>query len=101
MADLFEPREQRLDIAARITRVARFASKPQSAPVFLLTVGAVAIIAHFLSLARLDAVSALSVVTFVSIFVGSLAAGLAGFAFSAVTGALLFQWLTPSAAVPL
>jgi uncharacterized membrane protein YfcA len=101
MADLFEPREQRLDVAARITRVARFAPKPLSAPVFFLTVGAVAIIVNYLTLPRLDAVSALSVATFVSIFVGSLAAGLAGFAFSAVTGALLFHWLTPSAAVPL
>jgi uncharacterized protein len=101
MADLFEPRERRRDVTARIMRMARLAPKPLSAPVFFLTVGAMAIIVNCLSLPRLDAVSTVSIVTFVSIFVGSLAAGLAGFAFSAVTGALLFHWLTPSAAVPL
>ncbi len=40
-------------------------------------------------------------VTLVSIFVGSIAAGLAGFAFSAVAGAMLFHWLEPIQAVPL
>ena len=40
-------------------------------------------------------------VTLLSIFVGSLAAGLAGFAFSAIAGALLFHWLPPIEAVPL
>jgi uncharacterized membrane protein YfcA len=39
--------------------------------------------------------------TMVAIFAGSLAAGLAGFAFSAIAGALVLHWLTPSAAVPL
>lgn len=39
--------------------------------------------------------------TFLSIFVGSLAAGLAGFAFSAIAGAMLFHWLAPIEAVPL
>ena len=36
-----------------------------------------------------------------SIFAGSLAAGLAGFAFSAISGAMLFHWLAPIDAVPL
>jgi uncharacterized protein len=40
-------------------------------------------------------------VTLVSIFVGSIAAGLAGFAFSAIAGAMLFHWLEPIQAVPL
>ena len=40
-------------------------------------------------------------VTLVTIFAGSLAAGLAGFAFSAVTGAVLFHVLAPIDAVPL
>ncbi len=40
-------------------------------------------------------------VTLLSIFAGSLTAGLAGFAFSAIAGALLFHWLTPIEAVPL
>lgn len=39
--------------------------------------------------------------TMVSVFAGAVAAGLAGFAFSAVTGAMLFHWLTPIEAVPL
>jgi uncharacterized protein len=39
--------------------------------------------------------------TMASVFAGALAAGLAGFAFSAVTGAMLFHWLTPVQAVPL
>jgi uncharacterized protein len=41
------------------------------------------------------------VVTLLTIFAGSLAAGLAGFAFSAVTGAVLFHVLAPIDAVPL
>jgi uncharacterized membrane protein YfcA len=40
-------------------------------------------------------------VTFLSIFFGSLAAGLAGFAFSAIAGAMLFHRLAPIEAVPL
>ena len=40
-------------------------------------------------------------VTLVSIFAGALAAGLAGFAFSAISGAILFHWLPPIEAVPL
>jgi uncharacterized membrane protein YfcA len=39
-------------------------------------------------------------VTMLSIFVGSVVAGLAGFAFSAISGGLLFHWLTPIEAVP-
>jgi hypothetical protein len=34
-------------------------------------------------------------VTLAAVFAGSLAAGLAGFAFSAIAGALLFHWLSP------
>jgi len=41
------------------------------------------------------------IVTLLSIFVGALAAGLAGFAFSAISGAILFHWLPPIEAVPL
>ena len=41
------------------------------------------------------------IVTVFSIFAGSLAAGLAGFAFSAISGAILFHWLAPIEAVPL
>jgi uncharacterized membrane protein YfcA len=39
--------------------------------------------------------------TLIIVFAGSLAAGLAGFAFSAVTGAILFHLLAPINAVPL
>jgi uncharacterized membrane protein YfcA len=39
--------------------------------------------------------------TMAAIFAGSLVAGLAGFAFSAIAGALVLHWLTASAAVPL
>ena len=41
------------------------------------------------------------VVTLFTIFAGSLAAGLAGFAFSAITGEVLFHLLAPVEAVPL
>ena len=37
----------------------------------------------------------------VSVFAGSLVSGLAGFAFSAVAGAILLHWVAPSTAVPL
>jgi uncharacterized protein len=40
-------------------------------------------------------------VTLVAIFAGSFAAGLAGFAFSATAGAILFHWVAPLEAVPL
>lgn len=40
-------------------------------------------------------------VTLASIFAGALAAGLAGFAFSAISGAILFHWLPPIEVVPL
>lgn len=40
-------------------------------------------------------------ITLMSIFAGSLAAGLAGFAFSAISGAILFHWVAPVEAVPL
>ena len=41
------------------------------------------------------------IVTLLTIFAGSLAAGLAGFANSAIAGAVLFHWLPPIDAVPL
>ncbi|HEX5507115.1 MAG TPA: sulfite exporter TauE/SafE family protein [Pseudolabrys sp.] len=41
------------------------------------------------------------IVTLIAIFAGALASGLAGFAFSAISGALLFHWLPPIEAVPL
>ena len=41
------------------------------------------------------------IVTLITIFGGSLAAGLAGFAFSAIAGAILFHVLAPIDAVPL
>jgi uncharacterized protein len=40
-------------------------------------------------------------VTMLAVFAGALVAGLAGFAFSAVAGAILFHWLPPAEAVPL
>jgi uncharacterized membrane protein YfcA len=36
-----------------------------------------------------------------AVFLGSVVAGLAGFAFSAVTGSLILHWLTPATGVPL
>ncbi len=41
------------------------------------------------------------IVTLLSIFLGAVAAGLAGFAFSAISGAMLFHWVDPIQAVPL
>jgi uncharacterized membrane protein YfcA len=40
-------------------------------------------------------------VTLVAVFAGALVAGLSGFAFSAIAGAILFHWLPPLEAVPL
>jgi len=40
-------------------------------------------------------------ITLGAVFAGSLVSGLAGFAFSAIAGALLLHWLSPSQAVPL
>jgi uncharacterized membrane protein YfcA len=54
-----------------------------------------------LSVTNISATDFLSVATFGSVLIGSVAAGLAGFAFSAITGSLLFHWLPPTAAVPL
>ncbi len=50
------------------------------------------------SLPASDAVLALTVL---SVFAGALVSGLAGFAFSAIAGAILFHWLAPTQAVPL
>jgi uncharacterized membrane protein YfcA len=53
------------------------------------------------SLVPVLADNATLIATLLSIFAGSLAAGLAGFAFSAISGAIHFHWLTPLEAVPL
>jgi uncharacterized membrane protein YfcA len=50
---------------------------------------------------HLSSVDAATLLTIIAIFIGSLAAGLAGFAFSAIAGALLLHWLAPAVAVPL
>jgi uncharacterized membrane protein YfcA len=42
-----------------------------------------------------------ALVTMLAVFAGALVAGLAGFAFSAIAGAILFHWLPPVEAVPL
>jgi uncharacterized membrane protein YfcA len=86
----------------RLGDIARLAPRPLSLSALIIALGGtVPIIANCLSLPQLDALGVLPIVTFASIFIGSLVAGLTGFAFSAVTGALLFHWLAPSAAVPL
>jgi uncharacterized protein len=53
------------------------------------------------SLTNMSLADFLPVATFGSVLIGSVAAGLAGFAFSAITGSLLFHWVAPMAAVPL
>jgi uncharacterized protein len=61
-------------------------------------------IAGFVFAARigyLPANDAQLAITILAIFAGAIAAGLAGFAFSAVAGAILFHWLPPVEAVPL
>jgi uncharacterized protein len=93
MVDLSGPSQSQLDVTAR-TRVVRFVPR-------LLLAALLAIAFNCLPLPRLEAVGAVAGLTFAAIFIGSLAAGLAGFAFSAVTGALLFHWLAPADAVPL
>jgi uncharacterized protein len=73
----------------RLGDVARLARRPLPAPALIIALGGVVpIIANCLSLPQDEAF-------------GSMVAGLTGFAFSAVTGAFLFHWLTPAAAVPL
>jgi uncharacterized protein len=54
-----------------------------------------------LSTVNASGIDLLPMATFGSVLIGSVAAGLAGFAFSAITGSLLFHWLAPIAAVPL
>jgi uncharacterized membrane protein YfcA len=86
----------------RFGDVARLARRPLPAPALIIALGgAVSIIANSLWLRPDEGLGVLPIVTFASIFVGSLVAGLTGFAFSAVAGALLLHWLTPAAAVPL
>jgi uncharacterized protein len=60
-----------------------------------------ALIATVLYLDVLPKTEARLLVTFVAVFAGALVAGLAGFAFSAIAGAILFHWLPPLDAVPL
>src|SRR5579872_5804560 len=52
-------------------------------------------------IASLSAEHLTLIVTQFTVFAGALAAGLAGFAFSAITGAVLFHLLAPIDAVPL
>ena len=86
----------------RFGDVARLARRPLPAPALIIALGgAVSIIANCLWLRPDEGLGALPIFTFASIFIGSMVAGLTGFAFSAVTGALLFHWLTPAATVPL
>jgi uncharacterized membrane protein YfcA len=64
----------------------------------------VCLVACFVFAARagfLPAIDAQLVVAMLAIFAGAIAAGLAGFAFSAIAGAILFHWLPPVEAVPL
>ncbi|HVY14681.1 MAG TPA: sulfite exporter TauE/SafE family protein [Rhodopila sp.] len=67
--------------------------------------GALSIVAVALTigigLLRHPAVDLTTLATMGAMFVGALAAGLAGFAFSAIAGALLFHWQAPAIAVPL
>jgi len=53
----------------------------------------------FASLSSIHVTS--SVMMVISVFAGSLVSGIAGFAFSAVSGAILFHWVPPTTAVPL
>jgi uncharacterized protein len=69
---------------------------------FMLFIGFAAVaISQRLSLANISGTNLLPVATFGSVLMGSVAAGLAGFAFSAITGSLLLHWLAPTVAVPL
>src|SRR5689334_11575271 len=53
------------------------------------------------ALTHMSAADFLPMATFGSVLIGSVAAGVAGFAFSAITGSLLFHWVAPMTAVPL
>jgi uncharacterized membrane protein YfcA len=76
--------------------------------VAIAVVGAALVVAvvHLAPLSQLTSriawpVSAAEFATFASVFAGSLVAGVAGFAFSAVAGALLLHVVVPTSAVPL
>jgi len=51
--------------------------------------------------ASLSSIHVTPVMMVVSVFAGSLVSGVAGFAFSAVSGAILLHWVPPTTAVPL
>ncbi len=99
---------QRLTVDAALSR-STAESKREVRPLamwaFILVVAIVAIAAlvsdasEYIASALLGHVALLA--TLFCVFVGALAAGLAGFAFSAISGAMLFHWLAPIEAVPL
>jgi uncharacterized membrane protein YfcA len=68
---------------------------------FLLLPLVAAFIATVLYLKVLPGADERFLVTTIAVFAGALVAGLAGFAFSAIAGAILFHWLPPLEAVPL
>jgi uncharacterized membrane protein YfcA/uncharacterized protein YjiS (DUF1127 family) len=74
-------------------------------PIAFVALGAAAIAVILLARALLDLSEALpspeEILTMAAVFAGSLVAGLGGFAFSAITGSLVFHWLSPAAAIPL
>jgi uncharacterized membrane protein YfcA len=63
-----------------------------------LGIGLMFLLPRLVSLPPLDGTLAVMVV---SVFAGSIVAGIAGFAFSAVSGAILLQWMPATTAVPL
>ncbi len=69
------------------------------APLFILVFLAVPLVGPYIGSVLISNV--ILILTLLSVFAGSLAAGLAGFAFSAISGAMLFHWLAPVQVVPL
>jgi uncharacterized membrane protein YfcA len=69
------------------------------APLFVLIFLTVPSVGPYIGSALISNVTL--IFTLFAVFAGSLAAGLAGFAFSAISGAMLFHWLAPVQAVPL
>ena len=69
------------------------------APLFILVFLAVPPVGPYIGSVLISNV--ILILTLLSVFAGSLAAGLAGFAFSAISGAMLFHWLAPVQVVPL
>src|SRR4029077_19588024 len=68
------------------------------APLFILVFLAVPPVGPYIGSVLISNV--ILILTLLSVFAGSLAAGLAGFAFSAISGAMLFHWLAPVQVVP-